>query len=123
MTNPACGIPPHFLELDPADVRKALEGHEDVLAPEQRKADALYRQHRYCPQGCGPTLERSWGGTEFAFSDPSWHGPRCLMRCYNCGCTINPFDGMVVEVGDTDKARYGEIPIIRPDGSLESDPE
>lgn len=112
----ARGIPLHFQTLDPDVARKAIEGVPDVLSGESIKAEALYRQHKNCPNGCGPTMEKSFGGTAFAFSDPDWSIPRCLMKCYKCACTINPFDGMLVERGDPNVARYGDVPIINPSG-------
>lgn len=108
------GIPLNFIELDPDDVRKALEGQEDVLTGEHTKAEALYRQHTLCPNGCGPTMEKTAAHPNFAFADSGWLIPRCLMKCYVCDCTLNPFDGMLVERGDRNKARYGTVPLIDP---------
>lgn len=107
------GIPLHFQLLDPAVTQKALEGHEDVLAGEHTKAEALYRQHTHCLNGCGPTMEKSHGGVSFAFSDSNWLIPRCLMKCHACGLTLNPFDGMLVERGNADVAKIGHIPILK----------
>lgn len=109
------GVPIHFKLLDPAVTKKLLEGHEDILTGESAKAEALYRQHPKCQNGCGKTMEKSSGGVTFAFSDPNWHIPRCVMKCYACGFTLNPFDGMVVAAGDRSKAKYGNIPLIDPD--------
>lgn len=110
------GIPLGFQTLDPEIARRAVEGVPDMLAGEHVKAEAIYRQHTRCPNGCGPTMEKDFGGTEFAFADKDWLIPRCLMKCYACGCTINPFDGMVVHRGDANKAKYGDVPIINPNG-------
>jgi hypothetical protein len=100
--------------MDPELARRAVEGIPDLLSGEYTKAEALYRQHKDCRNGCGPTMEKSFGGTAFAFADEGWHIPRCLMKCYACGLTINPFDGMLVAVGDKNKARYGDVPLINP---------
>jgi len=108
------GIPLGFQTLDPKIARRAVDGIPDVLTGESIKAEAIYRQHKHCPNGCGPTMEKSFGGTTFAFSDENWLIPRCLMKCYACDCTINPFDGMIVSVGDKNKAKYGNVPIIDP---------
>lgn len=105
-------IPAWFKTLPVEEVRKALEGSEDVLASEHKKAEALYAQHTNCPNGCGSTMEKHHGGVKFAFSDGNWLIPRCLMKCHACGCVRNPFDGMVVEVGDTSKAKYGDVPLV-----------
>lgn len=108
------GIPANFVLLKASDVRNALEGHEDLLTGESKKAEAVYRQHTDCRNGCGRTMEKSFGGVKFAFNDPDWLIPRFLMRCYACGFTLNPFDGMVVAAGDTNKAKYGDVPLIEP---------
>ncbi len=84
-----------------------------MLAGEHKKAEALYRQHTHCPNGCGPTMEKSHGGVAFAFADPGWLIPRCLMKCHACACVINPFDGMLVERGNADVAKIGHIPILK----------
>lgn len=110
------GIPASFIQLAPAEVRQVLEGQEDILAGESKKAEAIYRQHTDCQNGCGRTMEKSSGGPKFAFSDPDWRIPRCLMKCYACGFTLNPFNGMVVAAGDTNKAKYGDTPLIEKDG-------
>lgn len=106
------GIPLHFVQLAPEIVLKALEGHDDVLASESKKAEAIYRQHIECRNGCGNTLEKNFASIHFAFNDPNWHIPRCIMRCYACGFTMNPFDGMVIATGDSDKAKYGDVPLL-----------
>lgn len=106
------GIPLHFVQMQPEDARRALEGVPDLLTGEQTKAEALYRQHKLCGNGCGHTMEKHFGGVEFAFSDEGWHIPRCLMKCHACGFTLNPFDGMIVERGDSNKAKYGDVPIL-----------
>jgi hypothetical protein len=107
------GIPSHFKLLDPEVAKKAVAGIECVFDGEHTKAEAIYRQHTLCPNGCGHTMEKSHGGTAFAFADPDWHIPRCLMKCHACGCSKNPFDGMLIERGDPNVARYGHIPILK----------
>lgn len=108
------GIPLGFQQLDPEVARLAVEGVPNMLTGEHTKAEALYRQHTHCANGCGPTMEKHFGGTSFAFSDDNWLIPRCLMKCHACGFTMNPFDGMVVERGDPNKAAHGDIPILNP---------
>lgn len=107
------GIPLTFQLLDPEVARKAIEGIPDALTGENVKAEALYRAHRMCKNGCGPTMEKHPGGPAFAFADPDWLIPRCLLKCHACGFVLNPFDGMVVELGDRNKAVHGDVPIIK----------
>jgi hypothetical protein len=103
---PKDGIPLEFIQMDPELCRKLTEGHEDILTGEAEKAEAIYRQHKNCPRGCGPTMDKDVD-VKFAFADSGWLIPRCLMKCSHCGCTINPFDGMVVNLGDPDTANAG----------------
>ena len=112
---PARGVPLQFILLDEEVALKAIEGIPDILSDENAKAEVLYQQHVHCPNGCGPTMEKASGGTAFAFADNNWLIPRCIMKCHICGCSRNPFDGMIIEAGDRNKARYGDIPIIRPE--------
>jgi hypothetical protein len=107
------GIPAGLVELDPEIAKKAIEGHTDVLAAEDKAAEALYRQHRDCPRGCGPTMRKSAAPAAWAFQDSNWHIPRCLMECQHCGCTKDPFGGLIVELGDPDTANAG-APVIKP---------
>jgi hypothetical protein len=109
---PKNGIPANFKLMPSAQLKAAVEGIPDLLSAQHYKAEALYRQHNACPNGCGPTMEKSFGGTAFAFSDDEWQIPRCIMKCHICGCSRNPFDGMIVELGDPNKAVVGNIPII-----------
>lgn len=103
------GIPTHFIQLDPEVAQKAIEGYDCSLSAEQVQAEALYRQHVRCPRGCGNTMQKHAGSVAFAFSDPNWNIPRCLMRCHHCGCTVNPFDGMIVDLGKPDEANAGGL--------------
>lgn len=107
------GIPLGFQLLDPDIAQKAVEGIPDALGGEKIKAEALYRQHKMCKNGCGPTMEQHFGGVQFAFADPNWLIPRNLLKCHACGFTMNPFDGMIVELGDPNKAVHGDIPILK----------
>lgn len=107
------GIPTGLVELDPEVARKSIEGHLDVLEGEARAAEAIYRQHRDCPRGCGPTMQKSAAPAAWAFGDGNWHIPRCLMKCQHCGCTKDPFGGFIVELGDPDSANAG-APILKP---------
>lgn len=106
------GIPGHFQLLDPAVASAAVKGIPDLLAGESRRNEAVYRQHRYCKNGCGPTMETAYGGTQFAFSDPDTLVPRMLMKCHACGFSMNPFDGMIVEMGSQDVSVHGNVPIL-----------
>lgn len=113
MTDQDKGIPSGFKPLDPEFARKAIEGYEDELWPESVKLEALYRQHRECPRGCGPTMQKHMD-MAFAFSHPDYLIPRALMKCTHCGCLLNPFDGMIVELGDPDTANAGGT-VIKPE--------
>lgn len=99
------------MELDPKIARFAIEGYGDELVGQQRKAESLYRQHLDCPRGCGKTMEKTAAPAAFAFGDPDWLIPRCLLRCHRCGCCYDPFGGLIVNLGDPGTANAG-VPII-----------
>lgn len=107
------GIPLGFVELDPKTVTKLLAGFDDELSGELIKAEALYRQHADCPRGCGRTMQKHGASASFAFGDSNWLIPRCLMKCCHCGCVLNPFDGMLVSLGDPDTANAGGV-LLKP---------
>ena len=65
---PPEGIPLHFQLMEPALAEKAVEGIPYILQDEHTKAEALYRQHTECRNGCGHTMEKAFGGTGFAFA-------------------------------------------------------
>ena len=98
-----------LVELDPAIALSAIEKFPDELAGNQRSAEALYRQHKQCPRGCGPTMEKSAAPASFAFGDPDWLIPRCLLTCAVCRCTYDPFNGLVVTLGNPDTVNAGGI--------------
>lgn len=101
------GIPLHYTELDPEIAKRATEGYDDELTGEQKKLEALYRQHSECPRGCSGTMQKHAAHPNFAFGSKDWLVPRCLLKCSHCGCVLNPFDGMIVELGDPDTANAG----------------
>ena len=95
------GIPAHFIELDPMIARKAVEGYDNAFKGESENLEALYRQHKTCPRGCGHTMTKEFGGIEWTFGGDTLL-PRFLMKCQRCGYCMNPFDGMTVETGTND---------------------
>ena len=102
-----------FIEMDPELVRKALEGYQNELAPEQAKLEAFYRQFR-CPS-CKGQCRKEYD-THHAFSDPDSLVPRALLRCTSCSTLLDPHSGMVVERGDHERQddEGNEPLIIRP---------
>jgi hypothetical protein len=87
---------PMFTELDPDVCWRAIEGYENELLPEHRTLEAYYKQFR-CPR-CGGECAKEFQAAH-AFADKSVLTPRALLRCIACECLINPFDGMVLEIG------------------------
>lgn len=100
----------NFKELDPEVVRKLLEGYQDELAPEEKKNAAFYRQFK-CTRGCGD-LQREFD-MRHAFADPDVLTPRALLRCPHCRYLMDPFTGLVIEVGDPSKVPMEASPILR----------
>jgi hypothetical protein len=99
---------PLFKEMDPALAWKAIEGHENVLAPEAKVLDAFYRQFR-CKR-CGNAVRKEIDARH-AFSDPETLNPRALLRCVTCNCLFDPHSGLVLEKGHDVPP---EIPLIVP---------
>lgn len=88
-------------ELNPELARKAIEGHEDVLAPAARVDEAFYRQFS-CP-GCGSSsLAKEYLGGPRG-QGVTWTEdevlPNALLRCGECSALFNPKSGMIVEQG------------------------
>lgn len=99
------------VELDPEVARKAIEGYEDVLTDEGQRLDELYSSFS-CPRGCG-RLNREMNG-KHAFADPNVLVPRSLLRCNNCGFTIEPHTRVVLESGSAGKIEVESSPILQP---------
>jgi hypothetical protein len=76
-----------FKPMNPDDVRKALEGHQDVLTPAMEAVDN-YFHNLSCP---------ACGGECMRFVDPSGlykEGallPTFLARCKACGIEFEPY--------------------------------
>lgn len=100
-----------FVEMDPELIRKALEGYQNELEPEQKKQEAFYRQFR-C-QRCGSSSLRKEIDVRHAFADPNTLVPRALLRCNLCSCLFDPHSGVQLERGNPAKVPP-EIPIIDP---------
>lgn len=91
-----------FKTLEPEQIRKAIEGIEDVLEGELKKQEAFYR-HCICPRCKKPELNKEYlsvtgpgKGVTFVESEPL---PRAMLRCSHCNCLHNPFTGMILEIG------------------------
>jgi hypothetical protein len=100
-----------FKALDPEIAWKLIEGHEDVLSPEAKALDTLYRQFR-CPR-CSEALSKEFDGRH-AFSDSETLVPRALLRCLNCGYLVDPHTNVVLESGNPAKIPVEVSPIIMP---------
>lgn len=91
-----------FVEMDPALVRKAIEGYQNELGPEQLKLEAFYRQFR-C-QRCKSVCRKEYDA-KHAFSDPDSLVPRALLRCTGCEALFDPFNGLLLELGKEERAQ------------------
>jgi hypothetical protein len=84
-----------FVEMDPDEVRKLLEGHDDVLTPMIDK-DRLYYQAHPCPRCRGSSVEAFTNPrTPFSPGNPL---PNKLLRCRDCGVEFEPRSGLIVRV-------------------------
>jgi hypothetical protein len=98
-----------YREMNPEDVWKAIEGHENVLSGEQKKMDVFYRQF-VCPSCKGTALSRRFD-PRHAFADPTQIMARATLFCDECHCHFDPHSGLILEMGNPALA-YKSIPII-----------
>lgn len=84
-----------FKEMDPDDVRKLLEGHEDVLTPMVSK-ERLYMQTLPCPRCGGKMLESVIDAHRpFSTGNPL---PNKIARCPACRLEFDPQSGIITRV-------------------------
>lgn len=91
-------------------VRKAIEGYENVLDPDNTKLEAFYRQ--FACRRCGGSYHKEFSPSH-AFSGNSDHlVARALLRCNDCKSLFDPFSGLMVEMGNP-AAIPPVVPIIK----------
>lgn len=93
-------MPPLFIELDPEEVRKALEGQEDVLSGARDEQNAFYAS-KTCPRGCGAEMVREHISQKHTYVQGELL-PRWGLRCVACHTLIDPYTDIIVS---RDKAR------------------
>lgn len=91
-----------FKPMKASDVRKAIEGQENVIVPAVKERDDFFRKLA-CP---------NCGGECMPFLDPDkmWKEgailPRTLARCKACGCDFEPYSGIQITVPRPSKVSY-----------------
>lgn len=100
-----------YKELDPEVIFDAIQGHENVLEGEQKKAEAFYRQF-ICPSCKGAKLTKHFI-PEHAFADPNWFAGRATLICDACGCHFDPHSGLILSMGNPAKVP-SDVPILDP---------
>ena len=94
-----------FKPMDPDQVRKLLEGHDDIIGPDAKAEEALYR-HTSCPMCGGGDCEKrirdakivtDEEGQPVVAQSPFGSGilPEGYAHCINCGTDFNPYTGMI----------------------------
>ncbi len=91
-----------FKPMNPEDIRKALQGHEDVLTPALTETDGYFKRLS-CP---------SCGGECMKFVDP--HRlfrdgallPNFLARCKACGVEFEPYTKIQVSMSHPSKVTF-----------------
>jgi hypothetical protein len=92
-------------------VRKAIEGHENVLEGDNLKLEAFYRQ--FVCNRCGGQYHKEFNRNH-AFAGNGDHViARALLRCCDCKALFDPFSGLLVEMGNR-AAVPPVVPIIKP---------
>lgn len=90
-------MPPRFVELDPAEVTKALEGQQDVLSDLRKQQDEFYAS-RSCPS-CGSTEHtREFHSVTHAYGQGAVL-PRWVLRCRKCTCLFDPHSNILLTRG------------------------
>lgn len=95
--------------LPPEVIRKMIEGHTDELT-ELAKERARLIEQMPCPRCRSAMEQRLHPSFAFTPDDPL---PRSVACCTECGCTVDPKNGIVLDVGDATKIPDPPIPIIR----------
>jgi len=85
-----------FKELDPEVIWKALEGQEDLLAPEVKKEQALFR-NTACPS-CGAYELEQVLNAKRPFT-PGLPLPNKTLRCMRCQTEFDPYSRLILTVG------------------------
>lgn len=85
-----------FKELDPEVVRKALEGQQDLLAPEVKKEEALFRNSQ-CPC-CGAFEHEAVLNVRRPFT-PGVPLPNRVLRCSRCHSEFDPYTRLILIAG------------------------
>lgn len=84
-----------FKTLDPDEILRLLEGHQDLLGPMVEKENAMFR-HSPCPL-CGSLQNDTFVNPNNPFS-PGSPLPNRLMRCRNCSTEFDPYTGLMYKV-------------------------
>jgi len=91
--------------MDPELIRQALQGEEDILTPEIKAEETLYRNTR-CPvcgqSGCekrlrAPTIVLDENREPVVVASPFGMGPLPdgYAHCIHCSTDFNPYTGMI----------------------------
>lgn len=83
-----------FKQMDPDEILKLLEGHEDLLTPLVAKEDTFFR-HSACPT-CGSVSHDSFVNPARPFSSGS-PLPNKLLRCRECSSEFDPYTNLITK--------------------------
>jgi hypothetical protein len=83
-----------FKPMDPDEVRKALEGHQDVLTPAVEATNQFF-ESLSCPRCGGRCMKFLDPSRLFREGEPL---PSYLARCKVCGVEFEPRSGIQISV-------------------------
>lgn len=86
----------NFKELDQDEIRKLLEGQENVLTPELTREETFFR-HVTCPM-CRSSSHESF----ISSTRPFYAGsilPTKVLRCLSCSTEFDPYSGFITKAG------------------------
>lgn len=85
---------PAFTEMDPDFIRKALEGHTDVLSDAVKKEEAFFRNST-CP-ACGDRELTAFVNAANPFTVGALL-PNKLLRCVKCETEFDPYSRFITK--------------------------
>ena len=99
-----------FKEMDQAELLKIVNEYEDVLTP-LVEADRKIYESQVCPRCGANMIVKPDIRLLLANNRPI---PRHLVKCSVCECVVDPFSGLIVELGNLGNLEPA-VPLIHRD--------
>jgi hypothetical protein len=99
-----------FKEMDEAKLLEIVNEYEDVLTPMVEADQAIY-DSQICPRCGGSMYVKPEINRLLANNRPI---PKHLVKCAACDCVVDPFSGIMVELGNLGNLEPA-VPLIHRD--------